>query len=149
MAIYESSMQAPQRPTLRFINVDLDMESAEELRPLVEAMEPHAYSLERPPGQASFEVNEPSPKDPEAVILEFIRIVKSLPPAARKAWDAASKRVFDIQLQSGRDPFRQSYSIGLETLRQATDIGAHLAITIYAVDLPEYDGAVGTPESRG
>ena len=142
-------MQTPEKPTLRFINVDLDVESADELRPLIDAMDPHAYSLERPPGQASFEVNEPSPNDPEDVILDFIRIVKSLPPAARKVWDAASKRVFDIGLQSGRDPFRQSYSIGIETLRQATDIGAHIAITIYAVELPEYDAAVGTPQRQG
>jgi hypothetical protein len=135
----ESSMQAPERPTLRFINVDLDVESAEELGPLLDAMEPHAYSLERPPGQASFEVNEASPKDPEVVILEFVGIVKSLPPAARKVWDSATKRVFDIGLQSGRHPFRQSYHIGIETLREAADIGAHIAITIYALDPADDD----------
>jgi hypothetical protein len=132
-------MQAPKRPTLRFINVDLDVESGEDVLPLIDALEPHAYSLERPPGLASFEVNDPSPSDPEAVILEFIRLVKSLPPAARKVWDDASKRVFDIGLQSGRHPFRQSYTIGLETLREATAIGAHIAVTIYALD-PTEDG---------
>jgi hypothetical protein len=132
-------MQALERPTLRFINVDLDVESGEDLRPLIDAMEPHAYSLERPPGMASFEVNEASPTDPEAVVLEFIRLVKSLPPAARKVWDAASKRVFDIGLQSGRHPFRQSYTIGVDTLREAIAIGAHIVITIYALD-PTEDG---------
>jgi hypothetical protein len=132
-------MPPSERPSLRFINVDLDVESVAELRPLIDAMEPYAYSLERPPGLASFEVNEASPNDPEVVIQEFIRIVKSLPPAARKAWDEASKRVFDIGLQSGRHPFRQSYNIGLETLRAAADIGAHIAITIYALDPTEGD----------
>lgn len=130
-------MEAPERPTLRFINVDLDVESAEELRPLVDAMEPHAHSFERPPGLASFEINDPLPNDPEVVILEFIRIVKSLPPAARKVWDGASRRVFDIGLQSGRQPFRQSYGIGIDTLREVTGIGAHVAITIYALDPAE------------
>jgi hypothetical protein len=132
-------MQTPEKPTLRFLNVDLDVESTAELRPLIDAMEPHAYSLEGPPGQASFEVNEASPDDPEGVILEFIRIVKSLPAAARQVWDAASKRVFDIGLQSGRHPFRQSYNIGIETLRQAANIGAHIKITIYALDPSEDD----------
>ena len=132
-------MQMPERATLRFINVDLDVESAEELQPLIDAMAPHAYSLERPPGQASFEVNDASPNDPEVVILEFIRIVKSLPAAARKVWDAASKRVFDIGLQSGRHPFLRSYNIGIETLRQAADIRAQIAITIYALDPSEDD----------
>lgn len=124
-------------PTVRFINVDLDVYSSEELRPLVEAIEPHAYSFERPPGQASFEVNEASPTDPEAVIREFIRIVKSLPPPARQVWDRASKRVLDIGLQSGRQPFCVSYSISAATLREATDIGADIAVTMYAVDPAE------------
>jgi hypothetical protein len=132
-------MPAPEKATLRFINVDLDVESPEELSPLLEAMDPHTYLLERPPGQASFEINEPSPKDPEVVILEFIRIVKSLPPAARKVWDGASKRVFDIGLQSGRHPFCVSYDIGIETLRKAADIGADIAITMYALDPADDD----------
>jgi hypothetical protein len=132
-------MQAPEGHTLRFINVDLDVESAGELRPLIDAMEPYAYSLERPPGLASFEVNEASPNDPEVVILEFIRIVKLLPPEARKVWDAASRRVFDVGLQSGRNPFRQSYKIGIDTPREAADIGADIAITIYALDPADDD----------
>jgi len=135
----ELSLQATERPTLCFMNVDLDVESAEELRPLIDAMEPHAYSLERPPGQASFEVNEPSPNDPEVVILEFVRIVRLLPPDARQAWDAASRRVFDIGLQSGRHPLLQSYNIGIETLRAAAEIGASIAVTIYALDPAEDD----------
>lgn len=127
-------MQAPERPTVRLINVDLDVDSSADLQPLVDAMEPHTFSLDRPPGRASFEVLDPSPSDPEAVIREFIQLVQSLPPAARRAWDAASKRVFDIGLQSGRHPFSQSYIIGPETLRDALDLGAHIAITLYAVD---------------
>jgi len=132
-------MPAPERATLRFINVDLDVESTEELSLLVEAMGPHSYSLERPPGQASFEINEASPNDPEVVILEFIQIVKSLPPAARKVWDGASKRVFDIGMQSGRHPSRVSCNIGVETLREAADIEADIAITIYALDPADDD----------
>lgn len=127
------------RRSLGFINVDLDVASAKDLRPLMGALEPHTYLLERPSGEASFEINEASPKDPEATILEFIRVVKALPPAARKAWDAASKRVFDIGLQSGRHPFRQSYNIGIETLRETACIGADIAITLYALD-PTEDG---------
>jgi hypothetical protein len=127
-------MPAAEKATLRFINVDLDVESTGDLRPLVEAMAAHTYSFERPAGQASFEVHDPSPTDPEVVILEFVRIVKALPPAARKVWDSASKRVFDIGLESGHQPFRMSHNIGIVTLREAADIGADIAITLYAVD---------------
>jgi len=121
------------------MNVDLDVWSSQDLRPLTEAMEPHVFSFERPPGEASFEVNDPAPNDPEVVIREFIRIVKSLPPTARTVWDSASKRVFDVGLQSGRQPPSMSYSIGAETLREAADLKTDLVITLYAVDPAEDD----------
>jgi hypothetical protein len=132
-------MSFGERATLRFINVDLDVESVDELQLLAAAMEPHAYSLTRPPGQASFEVNEADPKDPEAVILEFTRIVKSLPPEARRVWDGASKRVFDVGMQSGRHPSSVSCRIGVNTLREAADIDADIVITIYALDPADDD----------
>jgi hypothetical protein len=77
--------------------------------------------------------------DPETLILEFIRMVKSLPPAARKVWDGASKRVFDIGMQSGRRPFQTSYNIGPQALREAADIDAYIAITMYALDPADDD----------
>ena len=132
-------MNARENSRPRLINVDLDVDSTEDLRPLIDAMEPHTFSFDRPPGRASFEVKDPSPTDPETVILEFIELVKSLPPAARKSWNAASRRVFDIGLESGRERPEQIYDIGLETLRQATALGAHIVITLYPVD-PEEDG---------
>jgi hypothetical protein len=122
------------------MNVDLDVWSSQDLRPLTVAMEPHVFSFRRPPGEASFEVNDPAPSDPEVVMREFIRIVKSLPPTARAAWNAASKRVFDVGLRSGRLPPSRSYSIGAKTLREAADLKADLVITLYAVD-PEEDGS--------
>lgn len=127
-------MPSAEPATLRFINVDLDIESAEDLALLIAAMEPHAYSLARPPGSASFEINEPSPNDPDSVIQEFIRIVKSLPPAARRVWEGASKRVFDIGMQSGRHPSSVSFKFAVDTLRGAADIEADIAITMYALD---------------
>jgi hypothetical protein len=132
-------MSARERGAPRFMNVDLDVWSSQDLRPLTEAMEPHVFSFERPPGQASFEVNDPAPNDPELVIREFIRIVKSLPPAARAAWDGASKRVFDIGLQSGRQPPGMSYGIGAETLQEAADLKTDLVITLYPADPAEDD----------
>ena len=121
------------------MNVDLDVESTQDLRPLIAALEPYTFSFDRPQGQASFEVKDAAPTDPEAVILEFIELVKSLPPAAREAWDAASSRVFDIGLESGHRRPARIYNIGLETLRQATALGANIVITLYPID-PAEDG---------
>jgi hypothetical protein len=117
-----------------FLNVDLDIESVEDLAPLVASFEPHAYELERPPGRASFELSQPaSPTTPEPLIREFVRVVGRLPPAVRGLWDRAPKRVFDIGIQSGRRPFQESHPLGPDTLRAAADIGAGIAVTVYAL----------------
>lgn len=115
------------------LNVDLEVESAGDLAPLIEALEPAAYSLGRPPGHACFELNSAvSSGEPEPVILELVRLVGELPPAALSAWDSASRRVFDIGFQAASRPFQQTHHLKPATLRAIADIGAEVAITIYA-----------------
>ena len=110
-----------------------------DLTPLVQAFEPFAYSLEREPGRASFELNEPAePMLPAALISEFVRLVNGLPSPARLVWDRAARRVFDIGAQSRRHPFSETYSLDAELLRGAGEIRADVAITLYA--LAEDDG---------
>lgn len=125
-----------------FLNVDLDIETAIEPLALVQALEPHAYALERPPGRASFELNSPvSPRSPEPLICEFVRLVRLLPSDAREIWDRASRRVFDVGIQSLRQPFSESHSLSVETLRQVVEVGAEIAFTVYS--LAQEDGKAG------
>jgi hypothetical protein len=120
-----------------FLNVDLDIESSEDLTPLVRALEPKAFALERPEGRASFELNaEVSPASPEPLILEFTRLIHELPPPARAVWDRASRRVFDIGVQSRRHPNDETHRLTSATLRAVADVDAEIAVTIYAL-LPE------------
>jgi len=123
-----------QPADLVFLNVDLDIESADDLTVLASAFAPLAYALERPTGRASFELNDPEmSKDPESVILEFVRRVNDLPRSAREVWDRASRRVFDIGVQSGRRPSQLTHRVSSHTLRAVADVGAAIAVTVYAV----------------
>lgn len=120
-----------------FLNVDLDLESSEDLMPLVRALEPSAFALERPEGRVSFELNaEVSPTGPEPLILEFTKLIHELPPPARAVWDRASRRVFDIGVQSRRHPNHETHCLTPATLRAVADVDAEIAVTIYAL-LPE------------
>jgi hypothetical protein len=118
-----------------FLNVDLDIESTDDLAPLAHAFGARVFVLERPEGRASFELSEPvSPTEPDALIHEFVRMVNALPPATRGVWDRASKRTLDIGIQSGHGPPNQAtYRLTPEALRAAADIGAEIAITVYAL----------------
>jgi hypothetical protein len=122
---------------LFFLNVDLDVDSADDLTLLVQAFEPSAFALERPAGRASFELNNPaSPRNPESLILEFARVVNDLPSPAREIWDRASRRVFDIGMQSGRQPFHATHRLAPATLRAVASVDGEIAVTVYAL-LPE------------
>lgn len=117
-----------------FLNVDLDIEMDGEPSALIRALQPHAYSLERPPGRVSFELGSPvAPESPDPLIREFIRLIKLLPPDARAVWDRASRRVFDIGIQSLRRPFSETHRVTVETLREAAEVGAEIAVTVYAL----------------
>ncbi|MEI9952226.1 MAG: hypothetical protein WDO74_25375 [Pseudomonadota bacterium] len=133
----------PRRSARFFLNVDLEVESTHGLSALIEALEPTAYSVERPPGRACFELNSAiAPRSPEPLIRKFARLIADLPPAARKEWQSASKRVFDIGMQSRRVPFQEAHRLTPETLSAVLAIGAELAITIYAL-APEDDARPG------
>ena len=124
-----------------FLNVDLDIETDGEPSALVRALEPYAYSLERPPGRASFELRFPvAPESPDPLIREFVRLIKLLPPDAREVWDQASRRVFDIGIQSRRRPFSETHRVTAETLRDAAEVGAQIAFTVYALAEDEGGG---------
>jgi hypothetical protein len=70
-----------------------EVESQHDLRSLIDELEPFAYSLERPPGRACFELNSAATLDnPELLVPEFVRIVQALSPSGRSAWDRASRR---------------------------------------------------------
>lgn len=60
-----------------------------------------------------------------------------LPPAARALWDGATRRTFDIGIDSGLTPWATQWRLSSTTLRQAADVGADIVITVYEVD--EFD----------
>jgi len=131
------------QPERLFLNVDLDIDSAEDLSLLITALEPRAYSLARSAGRASFELSEPvQPTTPEPLILEFVRLVKGLPPQVRALWDRADRRVFDIGIQSGRGPFQEGHRLAPDTLRAAAEVEAEVAFTVYSL-------AESAPERTG
>jgi hypothetical protein len=116
------------------LNVDLDIELAIDPEPLIRALEPFAYSLERPAGHASFELNSPvAPTSPEPLIVEFLRLVREAPPDARAVWEAATRRVFDVGFQSLRQPLSETHAFSAGTLAAVAEAGAEIAFTVYSL----------------
>jgi len=121
-----------------FLNVDLDIYSASSLEPLVAALGERVHSLyvgrPRRAYEAHLEIAMASryPKGPDATIKKFAALINSLPKPARKLWDTAKRRDFNIGLQAAMQPHALEFALAPETLRAAASLNARIVITVYA-----------------
>jgi hypothetical protein len=125
----------------KFLNVDLDIFSKSDLQPLADAMGKKVIVLHVGRFKRTYEAHlELSgsplpqvrhPKSPEALIIEFCRLIEELPPAARKMWEAAKTRTFDIGIKAPGPSSCYWSSISPEALRAASEINAQIAVTVY------------------
>ncbi|MCG8367969.1 MAG: hypothetical protein MJA27_32130 [Pseudanabaenales cyanobacterium] len=89
---------------IHFLNVDLEIESYQNLQPIVEDFgdnvlnlycgEAHGHHL------ATFELADRN-ADADSIISHFCLLIESFDQKAKKLWDNAFTRVFDIGYESG------------------------------------------------
>jgi len=119
-----------------FLNVDVDVRSAKRLEPLVEALggsvSLHYIGRQGTTYWAHFAPY--SPMSADAAVLEIARLIRRLPRPARRLWDGARERVFDIGIQGGYRPHSSEHLLSTEALEQVTQLGGTLKITIYGAD---------------
>lgn len=121
-----------------FINVDLDIYSKTDLRPLVAALGKKIYVLHvgrhRPRGRtycAHLELR-PHPKSADLGIRDFCLLIQTLPRAERKLWDNAKARDFNIGVRVKKEPYAKRFDIAADTVRAAAKLGAQIVFTVYA-----------------
>ena len=117
-----------------FLNVDLDVRSAQPLASLADALGTaliplHTGRRGRRHWLRLALVRDPA--DPSTAILRFCRLVARLPGPARKVWDAAGIREFDIGLQAGSRLRASEWVVTARALREAADVGACIRLTVY------------------
>jgi hypothetical protein len=131
-----------QRPEeeASFINVDLDIEAPHDLAPLVEALGAQVSDLHTGPLGDGFQshleiaLREDLPSDADATIQEFVKLLRQLPLAAKKLWDGATQRDFNIGIQAGTHPHAFMFALTAQTLADVVQLGAQVVMTVYAVD---------------
>lgn len=119
---------------IHYINTDLELESPEDLTPIVDEFGEDAFNLYNGEGRghylATFESNQNS-GSPDSVIQFFCCLVEAFEPEERKIWDRCYSRTFDIGYEGGIH--QQSYTdeIRPETLSMVAAINASIRITVY------------------
>lgn len=126
----------------RFLNVDLDVESTRDLAPLVLAFGDQVFDLHTGPGGVGYECHLElghEPASAEAAIHGFLRMIDELPTSAMDLWLGATRRDFNVGVQSGLAPAAFELALSPELLTAVGERGARLVVTIYAVDTKHLD----------
>ena len=122
-----------------FLNVDLDVAGREDLAPLAKALHPAIFELYTGRGRSGFETHlelasrsSARLSDADATISGFVALLTTLPPGARRLWNRARRRDFNIGIQSGTQPYAFELFLRPETLQAVARLRARVVVTVYA-----------------
>lgn len=137
----------PQFEPARFLNIDLDVRSRRSLVPLIAAW-PWSYQPLVAEGRANTRWLIVNPqghrlRSAEAAAKELLERIESLRGDARRCWQQAHRRAFDIGVQapgSGRP--LEEVRLTAETLRRIGAAGATVQLTVYPAEPHSRDSSV-------
>lgn len=121
---------------IQFLNVDLEIESAENLQPLIDDLGDDVsilYQGENASGFnfVSFEIKSSGERDVDGVVSSFCSFIENLSTGAKSLWDKCHSKKFDAGFQSGDFPRSYKTEIRADTINRIAEIGASIAITVY------------------
>ena len=119
---------------VRYLNVDLEIESKSDLSKIVEEFGDDVSVLYcgemRGYQHASFEIPA-NPAGADETINDFCFLVEQLTKEAREIWEGCCSRVMDVGYESGTSPQNFRSEIRSSTVQRVAAIGASIMITIY------------------
>jgi hypothetical protein len=124
-----------------FLNVDFDILSASPLESLARAFGSSVSVLyvgkEGDHFGAHFEIRKVYGKNAEQLVREFVALVKNLPSSARRLWDGATSRDFNVGVQGGFEPRMYETALSSAVLRLIAEVGGCLTFTVHAAARPK------------
>ncbi len=124
--------------TTIFLNVDLDIFSKSRLDQLVaafgEKIDLHYVGRDRSRYSAHFALSGILSNSADSTIKALVNLVEKLPSPARKLWNDAQVKNFNIGIQGGIKPRFTEFPLHSDTLRAVVKLGARVVITVYAAN---------------
>jgi hypothetical protein len=121
-----------------FLNVDLDLASAEDLAPLVDALAPDVHALHvgrvGRRHRATLELRG-QPRTPDSAIRRLVAAVRQLPPRQRARWNRATRRDFNVGIQAAATPRSREFAIDAATVAAVGGVGGRIVVTVYGASL--------------
>jgi len=148
MRVWEDDEQAT-----RFLNVDVDVWSRSSVQAVVDALGTkvfvHHVGLEGNEYGAHFSCARSYDKDVDTLTHQLAGLVKKLPPLARKAWDKARVRDFNVGIRGGIRPSSLEFAIKTETVKLVAEVGGRIVITAYAAQAKQAEHGESLRKRRG
>ncbi len=121
---------------VRFLNVDLEMESSEDLQLIIDNLGENVSILHHGENGSgfnfvSFEVKPSGERDIDGTISSFCLFIENLSHEANTIWNRCHSKKFDAGFESGDFPRSYKTEIRADTIERIAKIGASIAITIY------------------
>jgi hypothetical protein len=126
-----------------YLNVDLDILSRSSLEPLVAAFGQRVLSHyvgregKRYGAHLSLAIY---PEHADKAIRVFVALVKRLPARARRLWDKAQTRDFNIGVDAGFKPQSYELPLAIDIVRAVADVRGRIVFTVYAPEVPQRRG---------
>lgn len=129
--------EAPANET-RFLNVDVDVWSPSDLGPLVAALgrkvHVHYVGEERGEYSAHFSLASAYFRSADTRVRRLVALVETLPAPARRLWERARMRDFNLGIQAGFAPFSREIALDTTTVALVARVRGRIVITTYAVE---------------
>jgi len=136
-----------------FLNVDLDIYSKSDLEPLVTALGEKVCvcyaGRPRRTYEAHIDLASGYPKSADAAIRRFCTLIGSLPKVARKLWDTATTREFNIGVQAAMEPHSFEISLSTEAVEDSAKLKARIGLTVYAPEVHKKIARKKRPSANG
>lgn len=131
-----------------FCNVDLDIFSRARLEPLVAAFGDSVFVHYVGPERGMFGAHVALPsygQSADTLTRDLCRLVARLPPGARRLWNRAKRREFNVGVEAGWEPHSHEIHLEESTIEWVARLGGSIVITTYA---PEVAPTKARPTAR-
>lgn len=117
-----------------FLNVDLDLVSRHDLSKLLAACSRsvivHRDTVDRGVHTLCLALRR-QPKDVGHAIRGYLALFESLPPSAKRLWNACSDRCLNVGVQAGPEPNYLELELSRVSIDRARTMHARVVFTIY------------------
>ncbi len=121
-----------------FANVDLDIFSRARLEPLIAAFGKRVFVHYVGPERGMFGAHlslSSYGQSADTLTRGLCRLVSRLPSEARRLWDSAKQRDFNVGIEAGLEPHSHELRLTERTVAWVARLGGSIVITTYAPEV--------------